>query len=280
MCSSDLRNEPSGALHGVMRVRGFTQDDGHIFCTEDQIQAECTSFNTLVSKVYADFGFTDVAIKLALRPASRVGADEVWDKAENALRAALTESGETWEELPGEGAFYGPKIEYHIKDAIGRSWQCGTMQVDFSMPGRLGAEFVGEDNSRHTPVMLHRAILGSLERFIGMLVENHAGAFPLWLAPVQVVVMNISEHQADYAESVAKMLRLQGLRVDCDLRGEKINYKIREHSLQKRPYLVVVGEKEKAAELVAVRARGNTDLGQMSRETFVARLLLDLNNRV
>ena len=274
------RNEPSGALHGVMRVRGFTQDDGHIFCTEDQIQAECTAFNTLVSKVYADFGFTDVAIKLALRPASRVGADEVWDKAENALRAALTESGETWEELPGEGAFYGPKIEYHIKDAIGRSWQCGTMQVDFSMPGRLGAEFVGEDNSRHTPVMLHRAILGSLERFIGMLVENHAGAFPLWLAPVQVVVMNISEHQADYAESVAKMLRLQGLRVDCDLRGEKINYKIREHSLQKRPYLVVVGEKEKAAELVAVRARGNTDLGQMSRETFVARLLLDLNNRV
>ena len=274
------RNEPSGALHGVMRVRGFTQDDGHIFCTEDQIQAECTSFNTLVSKVYADFGFTDVAIKQALRPASRVGADEVWDKAENALRAALTESGETWEELPGEGAFYGPKIEYHIKDAIGRSWQCGTMQVDFSMPGRLGAEFVGEDNSRHTPVMLHRAILGSLERFIGVLVENHAGAFPLWLAPVQVVVMNISEHQADYAESVAKMLRLQGLRVDCDLRGEKINYKIREHSLQKRPYLVVVGEKEKAAELVAVRARGNTDLGQMSREAFVARLLLDLNNRV
>ena len=274
------RNEPSGALHGVMRVRGFTQDDGHIFCTEEQIQAECTSFNTLVGKVYADFGFTEVAVKLALRPASRVGSDEVWEKAENALRAALTESGETWEELPGEGAFYGPKIEYHIKDAIGRSWQCGTMQVDFSMPGRLGAEFVGEDNSRHTPVMLHRAILGSLERFIGMLVENHAGAFPLWLAPVQVVVMNISEHQADYAESVAKMLRLQGLRVDCDLRGEKINYKIREHSLQKRPYLVVVGEKEKAAELVAVRARGNTDLGQMSPAALIERLLLDLRNKV
>ncbi|MBL0076443.1 MAG: threonine--tRNA ligase [Rhodocyclaceae bacterium] len=274
------RNEPSGALHGVMRVRGFTQDDGHIFCTEDQIQAECTTFNTLVGKVYADFGFTEVAVKLALRPESRVGSDEVWDKAENALRAALTESGETWEELPGEGAFYGPKIEYHIKDAIGRSWQCGTMQVDFSMPGRLGAEFVGEDNSRHTPVMLHRAILGSLERFIGMLVENHAGAFPLWLAPVQVVVMNISEHQADYAETVAKMLRLQGLRVDCDLRGEKINYKIREHSLQKRPYLVVVGEKEKAAELVAVRARGNTDLGQMSPAALIERLLLDLKNKV
>ncbi|MBK9625389.1 MAG: threonine--tRNA ligase [Rhodocyclaceae bacterium] len=274
------RNEPSGALHGVMRVRGFTQDDGHIFCTEDQIQAECTTFNTLVGKVYADFGFTEVAVKLALRPESRVGSDEVWDKAENALRAALTESGETWEELPGEGAFYGPKIEYHIKDAIGRSWQCGTMQVDFSMPGRLDAEFVGEDNSRHTPVMLHRAILGSLERFIGMLVENHAGAFPLWLAPVQVVVMNISEHQADYAETVAKMLRLQGLRVDCDLRGEKINYKIREHSLQKRPYLVVVGEKEKAAELVAVRARGNTDLGQMSPAALIERLLLDLKNKV
>ncbi len=274
------RNEPSGALHGVMRVRGFTQDDGHIFCTEDQIQAECTAFNALVSKVYADFGFTEVAVKLALRPESRVGSDEVWDKSENALRAALKASGVTWEELPGEGAFYGPKIEYHIKDAIGRSWQCGTMQVDFSMPARLGAEYVGEDNSRHTPVMLHRAILGSLERFIGMLVENYAGAFPLWLAPVQVVVMNISEAQGDYAESVAKMLRLQGLRVDCDLRGEKINYKIREHSLQKRPYLVVVGDKEKAAELVAVRARGNTDLGQMSREALVERLMLDLVNRV
>ncbi|MCE9569440.1 MAG: threonine--tRNA ligase, partial [Rhodocyclales bacterium] len=229
-------NEPSGALHGVMRVRAFTQDDGHIFCTEDQIQSEVTAFNDLLRKVYADFGFHDVAVKLALRPDGRVGEDDLWDKAEGALRAALTASGLAWDELPGEGAFYGPKIEFHIKDAIGRSWQCGTVQVDFSMPGRLDAEYVGEDNSRHTPVMLHRAILGSLERFIGILVENHAGAFPLWLAPVQVVVMNISEAQTDYAENVAKMLREAGLRVESDLRGEKINYKIREHSLLKRPY--------------------------------------------
>jgi threonyl-tRNA synthetase len=267
------RNEPSGALHGVMRVRGFTQDDGHVFCTEDQIQPEVTAFNELVRKVYADFGFRDVAVKLALRPDSRVGADELWDKAENALRASLRASGLEWEELPGEGAFYGPKIEFHIKDAIGRSWQCGTMQVDFSMPGRLGAEYVGEDNARHTPVMLHRAILGSLERFIGILVENHAGAFPLWLAPVQAVVMSISEHQADYAATVAEKLRAAGLRVDLDLRGEKINYKIREHSLLKRPYYVVIGDKEKTAGLVAVRARGNQDLGQMSPEALIERLL-------
>ncbi|MBL8478238.1 MAG: threonine--tRNA ligase [Sterolibacteriaceae bacterium] len=267
------RNEPSGALHGVMRVRAFTQDDGHIFCTEDQIQSEVTAFNDLLRKVYADFGFHDVAVKLALRPDGRVGEDHLWDKAESALRAALTASGLSWEELPGEGAFYGPKIEFHIKDAIGRSWQCGTVQVDFSMPGRLGAEFVGEDNSRHTPVMLHRAILGSLERFIGILVENHAGAFPLWLAPIQVVVANISEAQADYAENVAKMLREAGLRVERDLRGEKINYKIREHSLLKRPYIVVVGDKEKAAGLVALRARGNQDLGQMSPQALIERLL-------
>ncbi len=273
------RNEPSGALHGVMRVRGFTQDDGHIFCTEDQIQPEVTAFNDLVRQVYADFGFSDVAVKLALRPESRVGADDLWDKAEEALRAGLRASGLDWTELPGEGAFYGPKIEFHIKDAIGRSWQCGTMQVDFSMPGRLGAEYVGEDNARHTPVMLHRAILGSLERFIGILIENHAGALPLWLAPVQAVVMNISEAQADYAETVAKKLREAGFRVDCDLRGEKINYKIREHSLLKRPYLVVVGDKEKAAGLVAVRsrdardARGNQDLGQMSQDALIERLL-------
>jgi threonyl-tRNA synthetase len=272
------RNEPSGALHGVMRVRGFTQDDGHIFCTEDQIQPEVTAFNDLVRCVYADFGFTDVAVKLALRPDSRVGADDLWDKAEEALRAALRASNLQWEELPGEGAFYGPKIEFHIKDAIGRSWQCGTMQVDFSMPQRLDAEYVGEDNARHTPVMLHRAILGSLERFIGILIENHAGALPLWLAPVQAVVMNISEAQAGYAESVAKMLREAGFRVDCDLRGEKINYKIREHSLLKRPYLVVVGDKEKDAGLVAVRsrdardARGNQDLGQMSQDALIERL--------
>jgi threonyl-tRNA synthetase len=267
------RNEPSGALHGVMRVRAFTQDDGHIFCTEDQIQSEVTAFNDLLRKVYADFGFHDVAVKLALRPEGRVGEDHLWDKAESSLRAALTASGLTWDELPGEGAFYGPKIEFHIKDAIGRSWQCGTVQVDFSMPGRLGAEYVGEDNSRHTPVMLHRAILGSLERFIGILVENHAGAFPLWLAPVQVVVMNISEAQTDYAEDVAKKLREAGLRVESDLRGEKINYKIREHSLLKRPYIVVVGDKEKAAGLVALRARGNQDLGQMSPQALIERLL-------
>jgi threonyl-tRNA synthetase len=266
------RNEPSGALHGLMRVRGFVQDDGHIFCTEDQIQGEVTAFNALVVKVYADFGFKDVAVKLALRPEKRVGSDESWDKAEEALRCALRASGMEWEELPGEGAFYGPKIEFHIKDAIGRSWQCGTMQVDFSMPARLGAEYVGEDNARHVPVMLHRAILGSMERFIGILLENHAGALPLWLAPVQVVVMNISEHQADYAEQVAAAVRGAGLRVEADLRNEKINYKIREHSLQKLPYQVVVGDKEKASGLVAVRARGGQDLGQMSLEAFVERL--------
>jgi threonyl-tRNA synthetase len=273
------RNEPSGALHGVMRVRGFTQDDGHIFCTEDQIQPEVKAFNDLVRKVYADFGFTDVAVKLALRPDGRVGADELWDKAEAALRASLSASGLTWDELPGEGAFYGPKIEFHIKDAIGRSWQCGTVQVDFSMPQRLGAEYVGEDNARHTPVMLHRAILGSLERFIGILIENHAGALPLWLAPVQLVVMNISEAQADYADAVAKMLRAAGFRVDCDLRGEKINYKIREHSLLKRPYLVVVGDKEKAAGLVALRARGNQDLGQLSPNVLIERLLQECSGK-
>jgi threonyl-tRNA synthetase len=273
------RNEPSGALHGVMRVRGFTQDDGHIFCTEDQIQPEVTAFNALVRKVYADFGFTHIAVKLALRPASRVGADELWDRAEEALRAGLRASGLEWEELPGEGAFYGPKIEFHIKDAIGRSWQCGTIQVDFSMPGRLGAEYVGEDNVRHTPVMLHRAILGSLERFIGILIENHAGALPLWLAPVQVVVMSISEHQENYAATVAEKLRIGGLRVDLDLRGEKINYKIREHSLMKRPYYVVIGDKEKVAGMVAVRARGNQDLGQMSPEALLERLLREKQSR-
>ena len=265
------RNEPSGALHGIMRVRGFTQDDGHVFCTEDQIEAEVTAFNALVRKVYADFGFRDVAVKLALRPDSRVGSDEVWDKAESALRAALRASGLEWEELPGEGAFYGPKIEFHIKDAIGRSWQCGTVQVDFSMPARLGAEYVGEDNGRHTPVMLHRAILGSLERFIGILIENHAGALPLWLSPVQAVVLNISEAQADYVTDVVKTLRARGFRVEADLRNEKITYKIREHSVRKLPYLLVVGDKEKAANVVAVRARGNQDLGQMSLDKIVER---------
>jgi threonyl-tRNA synthetase len=273
------RNEPSGALHGIMRVRGFTQDDGHIFCTDDQIEPEVTAFNALVRKVYSDFGFTDVSVKLALRPESRVGSDEVWDKAENALRSGLRASGLEWEELPGEGAFYGPKIEFHIKDAIGRSWQCGTVQVDFSMPTRLGAEYVGEDNSRHIPVMLHRAILGSLERFIGILIENHAGALPLWLSPVQVVVANISEAQGEYAQNVAEKLRAAGFRVECDLRSEKINYKIREHSLLKRPYQVVIGDKEKEAGLVAVRARGNQDLGQMTPDALIERLLREKSSR-
>jgi threonyl-tRNA synthetase len=267
------RNEPSGALHGIMRVRSFTQDDGHIFCTEDQIQPEVTAFNALVRKVYADFGFHDISVKLALRPEKRVGADEVWDKAELALREGLKASGLQWDELPGEGAFYGPKIEFHIKDAIGRSWQCGTIQVDFSMPQRLGAEYVGEDNARHTPVMLHRAILGSLERFIGILIENWSGALPLWLSPVQAVVLNISEKQQDYADNVAKALRKMGLRVESDLRNEKITYKIREHSLNKLPYQIVVGDKEMAANLVAVRTRGGQDLGAMPIEKLAERLL-------
>jgi threonyl-tRNA synthetase len=270
------RNEPSGGLHGLMRVRGFVQDDGHIFCTEGQIEAEVTAFNALVLKVYKDFGFNDVVVKLALRPESRVGSDDIWDKSEDALRAALQASGMTWEELPGEGAFYGPKIEFHIKDAIGRSWQCGTIQVDFSMPGRLGAEFVDEDNSRKTPVMLHRAILGSLERFIGILVENHAGALPLWLAPVQMVVMNISQAQEEYTAQVAHTLQAAGFRVHLDLRNEKITYKIREHSLQKLPYQLIVGDKEMAAGLVAVRTRQGEDLGQMSVAAFMERLRAEL----
>ena len=266
------RNEPSGALHGIMRVRGFTQDDGHIFCTEDQIQPEVTAFNALVRKVYADFGFHEIAVKLALRPEKRVGSDEIWDKAEISLREGLKSSGLEWEELPGEGAFYGPKIEFHIKDAIGRSWQCGTIQVDFSMPHRLNAEYVGEDNARHTPVMLHRAILGSLERFIGILIENSSGALPIWLTPIQTVVLNISEKQSEYAESVAKTLRTAGFRAECDLRNEKITYKIREHSLNKLPYQIVVGDKEMAANLVAVRTRGGQDLGQMTVEALIERL--------
>ena len=273
------RNEPSGALHGIMRVRGFTQDDGHIFCTENQIQSEVTAFNALVRKVYADFGFQDITIKLALRPEKRVGSDEVWDKAEVALREALKASGLKWEELPGEGAFYGPKIEFHIKDAIGRSWQCGTVQVDFSMPQRLGAEYVGEDNARHTPVMLHRAILGSLERFIGILIENWSGALPLWLSPVQAVVLNISENQSEYAQKLAKTLCEVGLRVEADLRNEKITYKIREHSLNKLPYQLIVGDKEMAAGRVAVRTRGGQDLGQMTLEELTLRLLGEVATR-
>ena len=266
------RNEPSGALHGLMRVRGFTQDDGHIFCTEDQVLEECVKYTALLQKVYAHFGFTDIIYKVATRPAKRIGDDAAWDKAEHALIASLERSGVKFEISPGDGAFYGPKIEYSLKDAIGRVWQCGTMQVDFFMPARLGAEYVGEDNARHVPVMLHRAIVGSLERFLGILIEHFAGAFPLWLSPEQVVVMNISEHQAEYAKAVANSLRGAGFRAFEDLRNEKISYKIREHSLQKLPYQLVVGDKEKQAGTVAVRTRGGEDLGAMALEAFIARL--------
>jgi len=266
------RNEPSGALHGIMRIRAFTQDDGHIFCTEEQIQPEVAAFTALLQKVYAEFGFAEIVYKLATRPPKRVGADEMWDKAESALKAALESSNLPFELLQGEGAFYGPKVEYHLKDSIGRSWQCGTMQVDFSMPGRLGAEYVAESNARKVPVMLHRAIVGSMERFIGILVEHYAGAMPLWLAPVQVVVLNISEGQADYAKAVAGALKRAGWRCEPDLRNEKITYKIREHSLQKLPYQLIVGEKEKAAEKVAVRTRTGEDLGQISLPDFITRL--------
>ena len=258
------RNEPSGGLHGIMRVRGFTQDDGHIFCTEDQIRAEVADFHALVMRVYADFGFTDITVKLATRPALRIGSEASWDKSENALRAAIIASGAPLIELPGEGAFYGPKIEYHLKDSLGRSWQCGTMQVDPNMTERLGAEYVDSDNSRKTPIMLHRAIVGSLERFIGMLTENCAGAFPAWLAPTQAVVCSISESSQDYARQVAKGLKTQGYRAEADVRGEKITLKIREQSLQKVPFIAVVGDKEAQAGNVAVRGRGGLDLGVMS----------------
>ncbi len=273
------RNEPSGSLHGMMRVRGFTQDDGHIFCTEDQILDECIAYTALLQKVYKDFGFTEIIYKVATRPEKRVGSDELWDKAENALIESLKRSGCQYEISPGEGAFYGPKIEYTLKDAIGRAWQCGTMQVDFSMPVRLEAEYVAEDNTRKVPVMLHRAILGSLERFIGMLIENHAGALPLWLAPVQIAVLNISDAQADYAQTVAQNLKKQGFRVQLDLRNEKITYKIREHSIQKLPYIVVIGDKERDANTVAVRARGNVDLGVMPVDALVERLKNEVDTK-
>ncbi|KDB51658.1 threonyl-tRNA synthetase [Sphaerotilus natans subsp. natans DSM 6575] len=270
------RNEPTGGLHGIMRVRGFTQDDGHIFCTEDQIQAECDAFTALLQKVYADFGFTEILYKVATRPEKRIGADALWDKAETALIESLRRTGCEFEIAPGDGAFYGPKIEYTLKDALGRHWQCGTIQVDFSLPERLGAEYVAESGDRVHPVMLHRAILGSLERFIGILIEEHAGALPAWLAPIQVVVLNITDAQADYARDVAKTLQKQGLRVSLDLRNEKITYKIREHSLQKVPYLLVVGDKERAAGAVAVRARGNQDLGVMALEAFSQKIAAEL----
>ncbi|MFO0273744.1 MAG: threonine--tRNA ligase [Betaproteobacteria bacterium] len=273
------RNEASGALHGLMRVRGFTQDDGHIFCTEDQIRAECVAFTAQLQMVYSDFGFAEVQYRVATRPEKRIGADALWDKAEQALMESLRASGVPFEIAPGDGAFYGPKIEYHLRDAIGRTWQCGTMQVDFSMPGRLGAEYVAEDNTRKVPVLLHRAIVGSLERFIGILIENHAGALPPWLAPVQVAVACISEHQATYAESVVQTLKKQGFRAEADLRNEKITYKIRALALQKLPYILVVGDKELQSGQVAVRARGGVDLGSMPLAQFVERLAADVGGR-
>ncbi|HCO43552.1 MAG TPA: threonine--tRNA ligase [Gammaproteobacteria bacterium] len=273
------RNEPSGALHGIMRVRAFTQDDGHVFCTPEQIEAEVTAFHRQALDVYADFGFTDIAVKIALRPEKRLGDDTVWDKAEAALRAALSACGVAWEELPGEGAFYGPKIEYHLKDAIGRAWQLGTMQVDFMMPERLGAEYVDEHSQRQHPVMLHRAIVGSLERFIGILIEHYSGALPLWLAPVQAVVLNITDAHAQYAGQVADTLRQQGLRVQADLRNEKIGYKIREHTLQRIPYLLIVGERESASSTVAVRTRSGEDKGSLPLADLTESLVTEAANR-
>ncbi len=273
------RNEPSGGLHGIMRVRGFTQDDGHIFCTEDQILQECVDFTALLQAVYKDFGFTDIIYKVATRPEARIGSDEVWDKAEQALMASLRATGSEFTIAVGDGAFYGPKIEYTLKDALGRHWQCGTIQVDFSMPQRLNAEYVADTSERRHPVMLHRAILGSLERFIGILIEQHAGALPVWLAPVQVVVLNITDAQADYAQEIFKSLQKQGIRAQLDLRNEKITYKIREHSLQKVPYFVVVGDKEKLDGTVAVRARGNQNLGVMSLDDFSQKIAQDIASK-
>ncbi len=273
------RNEPTGGLHGIMRVRAFTQDDGHIFCTEDQILEECAAFTTLLQKVYRDFGFTDIIYKVATRPAARIGSDESWDRAEFALMESLRRSGCEFEVAAGEGAFYGPKVEYTLKDALGRHWQCGTIQIDPNMPERLGAEYVDEAGERRTPLMLHRAIVGSLERFIGILIEQHAGALPVWLAPTQVVVASITDSQADYAREVSKLLQKQGVRVLTDLRNEKINYKIREHSVQKVPFILVVGDKEKANGAVAVRARGNQDLGVMQVADFSSKIAADIAQR-
>jgi threonyl-tRNA synthetase len=273
------RNEPTGGLHGIMRVRGFTQDDGHIFCTEDMILQECVAYTTLLQKVYSDFGFTQIIYKVATRPAARIGSEEVWDKAEFALMESLRRSGCEFEIAPGDGAFYGPKIEYTLKDAIGRQWQCGTMQVDFSMAERLDAVYVADSGERRHPVMLHRAIVGSLERFIGILIEQFAGALPTWLAPVQVCVLNITDAQAEYSRNVVKTLQNQGLRVNLDLRNEKITYKIREHSMQKPPFILVVGDKEMAAGAVAVRARGNIDLGVMSLDAFAQKIAGDIANK-
>ena len=273
------RNEPSGGLHGIMRVRAFTQDDGHVFCTEDQIQVEVTAFSTLLQKVYKDFGFTDIIYKVATRPEQRIGSDAIWDKAEHALMESLRVSGCEFEVSPGDGAFYGPKIEYTLKDAIGRQWQCGTIQVDFSMAERLDAEYVGEDGARHRPVMLHRAIVGSMERFIGILIEQHAGAMPAWLAPEQVVVLNITDAQAEYAKTVAQTLQNKGFRAGFDLANDKITYKIRSHATRKLPYILVVGDKEKESGTVAVRARGNKDLGVMPLENFMQLLQTEISSK-
>jgi threonyl-tRNA synthetase len=273
------RNEPSGALHGIMRVRAFTQDDGHIFCLPEQIAPECVDFHRLSFRVYRDFGFEHVQVKLALRPEKRIGSEEQWDRAEEALREALRASGAEWEELPGEGAFYGPKIEYHLKDSIGRSWQVGTMQVDFFMPGRLGSEYVAEDNSRQVPVMLHRAIVGSMERFIGILIENHAGAMPLWLAPVQVAVMNVTDRQEAYVREVVEALRAAGIRAEADLRNEKITYKIREHSIQKLPYQLILGDKEVAARTVSARTRSGENLAPVALDAFISQLQGEIAGR-
>jgi threonyl-tRNA synthetase len=272
------RNETSGSLHGLMRVRGFTQDDAHIFCTEDQIQPEVSKFIVMLNEVYRDFGFNEVLVKLSTRPVKRVGSDETWDKAEAGLASALQQNNLVYDVQPGEGAFYGPKVEFTLKDSLGRLWQCGTIQLDFNLPVRLGAEFVDEDNSRKPPVMLHRAILGSMERFIGILIEHHAGAFPLWLSPIQLVLMNISQAQEEYVLQVARLLRAAGLRIQVDLRNEKITYKIREHSLQKLPYQLIIGDKEVAASLVAVRTRSGEDLGKMTLEALLQRLQTEIKN--
>jgi threonyl-tRNA synthetase len=266
------RNEPSGALHGLMRVRAFKQDDAHIFCTPEQVGSESAAFIDLLYRIYADFGFNEVLVKLSTRPQNRIGADELWDQAEAALAAALDDAGIEWRENPGEGAFYGPKIEFSLKDTIGRVWQCGTLQLDFNMPGRLDASYVDEDSARRTPVMLHRAILGSLERFIGILIENYGGAFPAWLAPVQAVVLNITEKQDEFCLQVAETLANQGFRVDSDLRNEKIGFKIRQHTLAKVPYLLVAGDREVENGSVAVRTRAGEDLGSMPVAAFAQHL--------
>jgi threonyl-tRNA synthetase len=273
------RFEPSGALHGLMRVRAFTQDDAHIFCTHEQVGEETARFIRLLRDVYLDFGFNEILVKLSTRPARRIGTDAQWDDAEQALAAALTAAGLAFDLQPGEGAFYGPKIEFTLKDCLGRLWQCGTIQLDFALPVRLGAEYVGEDGARHAPVMLHRAILGSFERFIGILIENYAGAFPAWLAPVQAVVMNITDRQSDWAVTVVEALRNKGFRVESDLRNEKIGFKIREHTLQRVPYLIVVGDKEVESQSVAVRTREGADLGAMPLAAFLDRLAADVAQR-